>query len=348
MKVGLFVGTHRIFTAEGGIGRYMRSLDSHMASRRLHGMTVERVEAPPSKYEMPNTILWSAFSNINSYDVLHVLGPLPLFQLLYKRHRNVIITTAHDFMPTSWIAANIKNPVERTFQKKIADLRISLNSDYLIAISSQTKQQAIDLGFDGKRIKVINYGIDENFFVPIKKKKESKTFRLGYIGTFPVRKNVKFAVSAFMLTKDKNMRFELSGRRDNEYHDLVRQSRSDKRIKFLGPFEERGMTDKDAPYVYDMFDAMVFPSVEEGFGLPIIEAQTRGLPVVMCKQSRVPKEVRKMCFEAEDEAHMAQIIQDLKDNGFNEKRRKATIAYARSFTWDKNIKETVNFYKEVS
>ncbi len=343
MKIGLFVGTHQTFMTDGGIGRYSRSLDKYMAGKPEKEVYVKRLEAPPSKYEIPSTLVWSMFLKSNEYDIVHVVGPLPFFPLLFKKHRNTIITTAHDFMPTTLIAANIHNLKDKVISKFMADMRISLNSDYLIAISTQTRDEAVQLGFERNKIKVINYGIDESFFAPIKKRKKNKEFVVGYIGTFPFRKNVRMAIDAFMRIKDRNIRFDLHARKDMEYENLVRQAKGDKRIKFFGPMEEN-----EIPATYDTFDVSVFPSIHEGFGLPIIEAQTRGLPVVVYKHSNVPKEVRKMCFEVDDEAHMADIIKGLKDNGFNERRRKATIKYARSFTWEKNIRQTIEFYKEVS
>ena len=44
---------------------------------------------------------------------------------------------------------------------------------------------------------------------------------------------------------------------------------------------------------------------------------------------------------------MAQIIEWLKENGYNEKERKKAMEYARSFTWEKTAKETLEVYKEV-
>lgn len=340
-KIGLFVGTPSVFEAEGGIGRYMRKLDEFLPKHKE--LTVKRIELTPQPtFFVPSLTMWTMFMDTSVYDTIHILGPLPMFQLLYKKHNCTIITTAHDFMSTQLLAANIKNPVSAAWQKMLADLRVSLNSDYLIAISSQTKDQAVSLGFERSKIKIINYGIDDNFFTPIKRS-NSKTFRVGYVGSFPVRKNVSFAIKAVKMLKDKDLTFKLHARKDLQYENLKAQAGIDRRISFMGSSSE-----KDLPYIYDSFDVSVFPSIDEGFGLPILEAQTRGLPVIIYKKARIPKEVKKMCFEAEDEGHMAQILKDLKDNGFNEKRRKATISYARSFTWEKNILETAEFYNKVS
>jgi glycosyltransferase involved in cell wall biosynthesis len=343
-KVGLFVGTPSIFEAEGGIGRYMRILDGHLTTKRKDNLFISRIELTPQpRFFVPSLTIWTMLLNTKAYDIIHILGPLPFFQLLYKKHNCTIITTAHDFMPTSLIADNIKNPISKIWHKSLADMRISLNSDYLIAISTLTRDEAAALGFDRKKIKVINYGLDERFFTKIDRKKQGKIFKIGYVGSFPVRKNVRFAMSAVKMMKDKDLTFTLYGRKDLEYESLLKQADGDKRIKFKGKVDE-----SELPAIYDSFDVSVFPSLNEGFGLPMLEAQARGLPVVIYKGGQIPKEVRKMCFEAEDEAHMAQILQDLKDNGFNEKKRKAMIRYARSFTWAKNVKSTIDFYKKVA
>ncbi|MEM3714891.1 MAG: hypothetical protein QXF82_08095, partial [Nitrososphaeria archaeon] len=57
---------------------------------------------------------------------------------------------------------------------------------------------------------------------------------------------------------------------------------------------------------------------------------------------------RKYCFEAESPEHMAQIIENLKENGYNEKLKKKATEYARSFTWERTAKETLEVYKRIS
>ena len=101
-------------------------------------------------------------------------------------------------------------------------------------------------------------------------------------------------------------------------------------------------------FIIFSFNAFVFPSLHEGFGFPILEAQSRGLPVVIYKYGKIPKEVKKYCFEAEDDEHMAQIIENLKENGYNKRKKEKATEYARSFTWEKCAIETMKVYKELS
>ena len=85
----------------------------------------------------------------------------------------------------------------------------------------------------------------------------------------------------------------------------------------------------------------------ESFSPVTLEAQARGLPVIIYKYGKIPKEVRKYCFEAESPEHMAQIIEQLKENGYNEKEMKKAMDYARSFTWEKTAKKTLEVYKKL-
>jgi alpha-1,3-rhamnosyl/mannosyltransferase len=96
---------------------------------------------------------------------------------------------------------------------------------------------------------------------------------------------------------------------------------------------------------YDSFDAFAFPSMYEGLGHPILEAKARGLLVILYKYGKIPKEVRRYCFEAESPEHMAQIIENLNENGYNKKLQRKATEYARSFTWERCAKETLIVYK---
>ena len=150
-------------------------------------------------------------------------------------------------------------------------------------------------------------------------------------------------LKGFMQIKQVNYEMRVYGKLGYNRDKIIEIAKGDKRIKFLGFAPEDKLVS-----IYDSFDAFVFPSYYEGFGIPIIEAQSRGLPVIIYKYGKIPKEVRKYCFEAESPEHMAQIIENIKENGYNEKLRKKAIVYARSFTWKKTAKATLEVYKKVN
>lgn len=105
----------------------------------------------------------------------------------------------------------------------------------------------------------------------------------------------------------------------------------------MGPFKEDKIVD-----IYDSFDALFFPSLEEGFGLPILEAQARGIPVIVFKNAEIPEEVCKYCIKIENELPSIDEIVS-----FKEKFEKEMIDYARKFTWNKTIKDTIEIYEKI-
>ena len=215
-------------------------------------------------------------------------------------------------------------------------------SDVIITSSTQTKDEVINLGIDKSKIFVVDLGLDKCFLTTRIKVKEQNynRFNVGYLGSFATNKNVDFILESAKILRDK-INFSIWGAKTYDYLKLSKKAANFKMVKFMGFASEDKIIS-----VYDSFDLFVFPSLYEGFGLPILEAQSRGLPVIIYKYGKIPKEVRKYCFEAESPEHMAQIIENIKENGYNEKLRKKATEYARSFTWDRCARETLEVYKK--
>ncbi len=287
--------------------------------------------------------LGSFFNKIDDTDILHIPTGFFIVHRLPKGAK--VISTVHDTNP---IPASTKNLdyflKDRIWRYMALERGIRHNmriSDAIIADSSQTKQEVINLGFDKRKVFVVNLGLNKRFFNPKIKIAKSDKFNVGYIGSFAINKNVDSILESAKILDNKT-NFYLWGAKTYDYLRLLEDSANLKTIKFMGPAPESRILN-----IYDSFDVFVFPSLYEGFGLPILEAQSRGLPVIIYKYGKIPKEVRKYCFEAKSPEHMAQIIEDLKKNGYNEKLRKKAIEYARTFTWVKCARETLEVYKKV-
>ena len=277
-------------------------------------------------------------------EIIHITN----FRLLYpiKRNRDsIIIVTAHDFQPLLYpefsYGANSSLNTKIWFLLVKWGLRELLKADYLLCNSSQTKEEAVKLGFDKNRLFVTSLGIDKRFMQHIDAKKNNNKFIVGYVGAMRKRKNLAFGINAANAIKSKDIFFDIWGKKEFEYGYLASISKN-KNINFKGFAPEEKIVN-----IYDSFDAFIFPSYHEGEGLPILEAQSRGLPVIIYKYAKIPKEVRKYCFEATSPEHMAQIIEHLKENGYNEKLKKKATAYARSFTWEKCARETLIMYNNI-
>lgn len=343
MRVALLGVKGDFDKAQGkGVQRYMYEMYKRMRSER--NVQVDKVET--ERTFIGNGLSFLAgnlFRNFNDYDIIHSMDQKPLIPFL--KGKAVKITTAQD------LRAILQNRHNTSSAKDILwipinmlGMRSVLMSDYIIAGSTQTREELIELGYDRSRVTVINHGIDERYLKNSKTKKKAsgRRFKVGYLGSFEMNKNVVFAINAFKKAEGEGMEFEVWGKQTGEYQNLLKAAEDDKRIIFKGFAPEEEIVD-----IYDSFDVFVFPSKYEGFGIPIIEAQARGLPVIICKDSLIPREVRKYCLEAKDEAEMARIITKLKRDGYDKRHRDMVQTYARAFTWSKTIKETLVLYKKI-
>ena len=269
---------------------------------------------------------WLA-NTFKKYDLVHN------FYFNVGMHANTTLTTVYDL---------------REFKGTFVDTwaaRQWLKSDYLIAISSQTAEELIQKGYPKNRIFTVNIGINDKFFKKeIKKKPQNKVFKIGCISSFEKNKNIVNTVKAIKTYIFKlKYEFDFYGPGGTEENAIKNEISKTQYIHIMGYIPMKKIVE-----TYDSFDAFIFPSLYEGFGLPILEAQARGVPVIILKHAVIPKEVRKYCFEAEDLTNMMSIIENIKEKGYNEKLRKKATEYARSFTWDRCTKETLEVYNKVA
>lgn len=291
-------------------------------------------------------MLGMAVRNLSGYDIVHNLDLAPVFPLMKGRAK--LVSTVHDLQFI--IERNKERLARRGYRQMLWHeliLRLStrslFSSDYLIAVSSLTMNDAAGLGYDKNRIFVVNNGVDERFLKSRSyRPKERRSFVVGYLGAFTPRKDVPFAIRSFNSIKRPGFEFRVWGGKGRDREDAARIAGGNRSIKFMGYAPDDKIVE-----IYDGFDVFVFPTTYEGFGIPIIEAQARGLPVIIRKDAKIPDEVRKYCIKVEDEEHMAQAIQELRDNGYASDARRKAALYAKSFTWERNANETVDAYRKI-
>ena len=329
-----------------GVQRYIYEMYKRIS--RAPGIALKKIEYRqlPAIGVGLSFMFRNAFGDLSGFDIIHNPDIKPFYRLV--KPRAIRITTAHEFRPLlnpELMVGQQSGIRERIWISAVIKLAYKslLESDYITANSSQTKEEAISLGFDKDKIFVVNHGLDEKFIRGrlYHKDRTGKSFRVGYIGSLSLGKNVGMAVDAIRSIEDKNLVFEIWGKGSENKKILSRIDR-DKRISIKGFVSET-----DIVKTYDSFDAFVAPSLYEGFGLTILEAQARGLPVIIYKGGKIAKEVRKYCFEAKDTDDMAAIVMRIKENDYDENLRDKATRYARTFTWENTAKGTVAVYKRV-
>jgi glycosyltransferase involved in cell wall biosynthesis len=280
--------------------------------------------------------------NKNDFDVFHALRPVDALSLPLLDKPTVV--TYHDLATLLYGKGNSRY------------VRLSAPHFYklgkwcsmVIADSSQTKNELVQhLSFPQEKIRVINLGVAERF--KPHEKNDTNHLSIGFIGALGARKRVDYLLKAFHhLTKEHpqlDVKLRIFGRRDMEFQNLIMLADDlniRKGVEFRGPVPEEDLVD-----VYNSLDVYVVPSEWEGFGLPILEAQRCGIPVVIRADAHIPEEVSRFCLKAASERHMADILYEIFEG--DELRKCITrtgTAYSKRFTWEKTLKETVSLYKE--
>jgi len=115
------------------------------------------------------------------------------------------------------------------------------------------------------------------------------------------------------------------------------------RMTITGP-----VSDNDKAWYYKNCSAFVFPSIAEGFGLPVIEAMYFGKPVFLAKFTSLPEVGGDVAyyFDNFEPAHMQSVFNSgMKDYTDND-REAAIIAHAHKFSWEKTAQQYMQLYKD--
>ncbi len=164
-------------------------------------------------------------------------------------------------------------------------------ADHIIAISECTKRDIMQLGgVAEEKISLVYQSCAPRFSEAVSPSLQHEVrqhYRLPQrfilsVGSIESRKNILLAVKALSLLPD-DVNLLVVGRR-TKYADMVadyaRKHHLDHRLLMV-----HGVPDEHLPAFYAMAESFVYPSVYEGFGIPIIEAISSGLPVVACTGS---------------------------------------------------------------
>jgi glycosyltransferase involved in cell wall biosynthesis len=281
--------------------------------------------------------------NKNDFDVFHALRPIDALSLPLLDKPTVV--TYHDLVTvlygkgSSW---HVRFSAPHFY-------KLGKWCSMVIANSSQTKNELVQhLSFPQEKIRVINLGVAERF--KPHEKNDTSHLSIGFIGALGARKRVDYLLKAFYhLTKEHpqlGVKLRIFGRRDMEFQNLVKLAGDlnvRKDVEFYGPVPE-----EDLVNVYNSLGAYVVPSDSEGFGLPILEAQRCGIPVVIRADAHIPDEVGRHCLKATSARHMADILYEILENhALRERVARTGLEYSKRFTWEKTLKETLSVYQEV-
>ncbi|HET8647359.1 MAG TPA: glycosyltransferase family 1 protein, partial [Vicinamibacteria bacterium] len=209
------------------------------------------------------------------------------------------------------------------------------------------------LGLEPRRVRVVPYAPGASFRpVPEGPQRLLSAYGIAppyflYVGTLEPRKNLARALRAFtsLAASLPAHRFVLVGQQGWKYADVLREAQAAGGRVLLPGY----VAEDDLPLLYTHADALVYPSLYEGFGFPVVEAMACGAPVVTSRGSSLEEVAGEaaLLVDPGDEADIARALRAVgTDRGLAAELRARGLARAATFDWTRTARETAQAYRD--
>ncbi|GAB5494626.1 MAG: glycosyltransferase family 1 protein [Phototrophicaceae bacterium] len=246
-------------------------------------------------------------------------------------------------------------PARRLYLKTLTALTCK-RAKRIIAISESTKQDIVDLlGISADKVDVTPLAYDSNLLKPLPKSAiENFKIKQGlperfwlYLGTIEPRKNLVTLIEAYArLPQSERLPLVLAGGKgwltEPIFEAIERHNLSDS-IHLPGFIP----TD-DLALWYNSAELFIFPSVFEGFGLPVLEAMACGTPIMTTNVSSLPEVAQDagMSLAPDDITAWVEALQKAyHDRDWREQASQRGLEIAQTFTWEETARLTVASYR---
>ena len=305
---------------------------------QINGLVTNVILPTNNKFIAHFLLTWFALTK--TFDKLFVpaFPPNPLIFLLQKVKRFSTYRVLHDVVPwTHGVTTSLKvkwyfRPLEELWLK---------NYQKLFTVSNYSAEQIkIHLGLQANT--VIYNGVSEVF-----QEKYSehciKVPNIISVGTIEPRKNYNFIVDIFEHVKNihPNATLTICGRRGWGYDALLSyvetKSSFKNKIKIL-----TDLTDKELQHQYQKSNIFVFGSVEEGFGIPLVEAMSNSIPIIAANNSAISEVVGESGILLSNEVSSdwsRAILKLFSDKALYEDYSIRSYERSKKFTWDASVKK---------
>ena len=247
-------------------------------------------------------------------------------------------------------------PSLRAFLNKAVPRSVQ-RATHVLADSQATKADLIELfGTPAEKITVLYAGVDARF-APVRDRAEIDRVCAKYqlpqpfilsVGTLQPRKNYGRLIQAFARS-DIPHHLVITGGKGWLYESIFEQvmrSGLEGRVHFPGFVD-----DADLPALYSAADLFAYPSLYEGFGLPLLEAMACGTPVIGSNTSSLPEVIGDAGLQVDprnvDDIARA-LMQMIEQPELRERSIGLGLERAKQFTWDKAARELLAIYDQIA
>lgn len=276
-------------------------------------------------------------------------GPIDLFYspdfvLPPTRRRTRTLLTVHDLSflryPDHFVPKLVRY-LSRVVPESVA------RADRVLADSCATRADLVELlGTPPEKVEVLYSGVEARF-QPEKEPGEAERLRARYgldrpyvlsVGTLQPRKNYVRLIRAFARLPASGVVLVIAGARGWLYEEVLEEAeRHRERVRVLGFVEE-----EDLPALYRGAALFVFPSLYEGFGLPVLEAMACGVPVVCSNASSLPEVAgdAALLVDPQDEEGLREAMERaLGDEALRREMTARGLVRAARFTWEQAARQ---------
>lgn len=280
------------------------------------------------------------FYNNKGIDLFHFTDQFSRLKPKKVRSKYKKILTIHDI---NQVHENIGKDELDLYLKKLGE-RIN-SSNKIVTISNFAANDVLTyFPHVADRLTVIHNGADKLILKqghqPAYQPRKPFLFTIGIVAA---KKN--FHVLPALLANN-DLELIISGIKTPYEENIIAEAKKhgvESRIKITGP-----ISDDDRAWYYKNCEAFVFPSIAEGFGLPVIEAMHFGKPVFVSTRTSLP-EIAGDCayyFDNFEPAKMQKVLVAGLDDFHKNSPSEKVIAHAESFNWDKTAKQYLQLYHD--
>jgi glycosyltransferase involved in cell wall biosynthesis len=370
LKIGIDA---RLFD-ESGVGRYIRNLVFHLAEIDTYNhyylfllkknipqkfpRNIIKVEANYGWYGVDEQLKLPRLLAKYDLDLMHFPHfNIPLF------YRGKFIVTIHDLLHQhfSMSRATTLDPisyrVKRAGYARVFHRSVSKATKIITPSEFVKEQLTSEWNVDEDKIIVTHEAVEESLIATNKKitnedfKKLAKKYSVNhpylyYVGNAHPHKNVERLIRVFASIHQKfpHIQLVVSGPEDYFWTRIKKEGLGE------GVVATGFVTDRELVTFYKNALAYVMPSLEEGFGIPLLEAMATGTPVVCSKAGSLPEVAGKAALffdPTSDEDILKKLSKLIKDESLQKELVQKGNVRVKEFSWDTLAKQTLQIYKSV-
>src|SRR3954451_2533290 len=369
---------HLLFRVPGGVGRYTARLatllpalfpdDGYTGFVARHPRTA--IDAVLAEYSVsmatqrlpfPRPVLYDAWHTIGAPRLSVLAQPLAHADVVHApsvavppRGHGGLVVTVHDVAPLLFPETF---PARGRWFHRSGLRAAARRADAVIVVSHDAAADVVErtaIGAD--RIRVVHNGVDD---VDVTEEQvQAMRRRLGlerpyvfWVGTQEPRKNVRLLVQAFAAAtaSEPSLPHDVvlagaAGWLHEQASTMPGADRLGDRLRLLGR-----VGDDDLYALYRGADLFAFPSIHEGFGLPVLEAMRQGTPVLCTDRSSLPEVAGNaaLLVPPDADAWTPAIISALTDDALRARLAATGRSRAAEFSWERCARQTHAVYAEL-